>query len=432
MAINYGVCNLVEVEGAQEDVFRTAYNHHIANGKEMLIGNLGAQGSRAVFATALTSDQFLAYTVQNPLKSSKGADYVRASDFHQVTQRALDAPHLKEITSYLRGNANGDHLILPGIALNCADQDIVLFVHKGTAPMRFAVLCLDKYTPLEVIDGMHRKLALEEVLNPKQAASALAPESARMFRNLMHSVLVTFEANHDQLKHDFATIATAKPIPPGVQFAFRANMINDFTGAILRKVPFLAYHTNVGAKQTVPKSAHAWTYSTVSRAIRRSVAGVRTDDEHRLTEDLELLRKTPKARPQDLDFEEFLERWWLAVQDAFPVYSKMAAMPKAPDNFMAALREEGDGTDNMILLSVTGLELFGQLAHDLWKHGWRAQNDIALRIAFLKSYNWSAHNPDWLTNVIPFKGESVTRRPSWLLRRARRSSPSATRPSIAL
>ena len=62
----------------------------------------------------------------------------------------------------------------------------------------------------------------------------------------------------------------------------------------------------------------------------------------------------------------------------------------------------------MILLSVTGLELFGQLAHDLWKHGWRAQNDIALRIAFLKNDNWSAHNPDWLTNVIPFKGESVT------------------------
>jgi hypothetical protein len=187
-------------------------------------------------------------------------------------------------------------------------------------------------------------------------------------------------------------------------------MINDFTGVILRKIPFLAYHTNVGAKQTVPKSAHAWTYSTVSRAIRRSVAGVRTDEERRLTDDLEKLRKTPKAREQDLNFDEFLERWWLTVQDAFPVYSKMAAMPKAPDNFMTALREEGGATDNMILLSVTGLELFGQLAHDLWKHGWRSQNDIALRIAFVKGYDWSASNPDWLNNVIPFAGESVTQK----------------------
>jgi hypothetical protein len=221
--------------------------------------------------------------------------------------------------------------------------------------------------------------------------------------------MVTFESDRKQLRNDFAVIAQAKQISSSVQIAFRRNGINDFTTDVLKDVPFLHFHTNTAATQTGPKSAHAWILATVGRAMRVMVNGVRSDAEDKLTEKLDAHRKVTPALRDGQSFDAFVRSWWLAVQDAFPVYRDMAQTPIAPTGFMAALREQ-NGNENMILLNTSGLEVLAALGHDLWKHGWTSPNDIAKRASFLKSYDWKPDNAHWLTNLIPFAGASVTQK----------------------
>jgi len=293
--------------------------------------------------------------------------------------------------------------------LNCDEPGVTVFVLEGANKRQFGALCVNEEMLLRLIDGMHRKFAALEVLNPKKASDRLTPEAEKTINNLLIPAMVTFEEDYRQLRDDFAVIAKAKEIAAGVQIAFRRNLINDFTADLLKATPFLHFHTSLAATQTGPKSAHAWTFSTVGRAMRRTVTGRRSNDETALSAALEKARAEHPVDKGDLSFDAFAKAWWTAVQNAVPVYNEMAGIPRAPANYMAGLRAKPDG-ENLILLNISGLEVFAYLGFDLWKNGWRTQTDINQRAAFIQTYDWSGSNPVWITNLIPFTGASVTQK----------------------
>ncbi len=305
--------------------------------------------------------------------------------------------------------SDGSPIVLPGVVLNCDESGVGVFVLEGDNKRQVGAICVSEDMLLRLIDGMHRKFAAIEVLSPKKASDRLTSEAEKTIKNLLVPAMVTFEEDYGQLRDDFAVIAKAKEIAAGVQIAFRRNLINDFTADLLKATPFLHYHTSLAATQTGPKSAHAWTFSVVGRAVRRTVTGRRSTDEAALSAALEKARAEPPVAEGDLPFDAFAKAWWSAVQDAVPVYSEMASIPRAPANYMADLRAKAEG-ENLILLNIGGLEIFAILGYDLWKNGWRTQAAIDQRAAFIKTYDWSGSNPIWLTNLIPFQGASVTQK----------------------
>jgi DNA-sulfur modification-associated len=410
MDINFGHANVVSVKGTVADVYKQAFDYCVANGLTPLFGTLGEQLGRGVFSTSMLMREFLNFTREAPIDGARDADYARVEDFEHVTQRARDPKHVQEIADYMRACvSNGTPIVLPGVVLNCDEPGVFVFVLEGASKRQYAAICVSEDMLLRLIDGMHRKYAATEVLSPKKQSDRLTAEAERAIQNLLVPAMVTFEEDYQQLRDDFAVVAQAKPIAAGVQIAFRRNIINDFTADLLKATPFLHYHTSLAATQTGPKSAHAWTFSAVGRAMRRTVTGRRSNDELGVSTALEKARAELPVAAGDLAFDAFAKAWWTAVQDAVSVYTEMGVIPRAPANYMADLRARPDG-ENLILLNVGGLEVFAALGNDLWKSGWRAQADIDKRKVFISSYDWSGQNPVWITNLIPFAGASVTQK----------------------
>lgn len=410
MNLNFGHAKVVSVPGTVNDLYKQAFDHCVANGLTPLFGTMGEQLGRGVFSTSMLMREFLHYTREAPIDANKGEDYARVEDFDHITQRAKDPKHVQEIADYIRACvSDGSPMVIPGVVLNCDEPGVTVFVLEGANKRQFGALCVNEEMLLRLIDGMHRKFAALEVLNPKKASDRLTPEAEKTINNLLIPAMVTFEEDYRQLRDDFAVIAKAKEIAAGVQIAFRRNLINDFTADLLKATPFLHFHTSLAATQTGPKSAHAWTFSTVGRAMRRTVTGRRSNDETALSAALEKARAEHPVDKGDLSFDAFAKAWWTAVQNAVPVYNEMAGIPRAPANYMAGLRAKPDG-ENLILLNISGLEVFAYLGFDLWKNGWRTQTDINQRAAFIQTYDWSGSNPVWITNLIPFTGASVTQK----------------------
>jgi DGQHR domain-containing protein len=410
MNLSLGHAKVVPVSGTVADLYKQAFDFCVANGLTPLFGTMGEQMGRGVFSTSMLMREFLHYTREAPIEASKGEDYARVEDFEHITQRAKDPKHVQEIADYIRACvSDGSPLVLPGVVLNCDESGVGVFVLEGANKRQFGALCVSEEMMLRLIDGMHRKFAALEVLTPKKASDRLTLEAEKTINNLLIPAMVTFEEDYRQLRDDFAVIAKAKEIAAGVQIAFRRNLINDFTANLLKATPFLHFHTSLAATQTGPKSAHAWTFSAIGRAMRRTVTGRRSNDETALSTALEKARAEPPVRKDDLGFDDFAKAWWTAVQNAVPVYTEMAAIPRAPANYMADLRAKPDG-ENLILLNVGGLEVFAVLGFDLWKSGWRAQADIDQRASFIRTYDWGGSNPVWITNLIPFAGASVTQK----------------------
>jgi DGQHR domain-containing protein len=410
MEISFGHANVVNIKGTVADVYQAAFNYCSANGTTAFYGTVGEQMGRGVFSTSMLMREFLNFTREAPIDASKGADYARVEDFDHITQRAKDPKHVQEIADYIRACVSTDiPIVVPGVVLNCDQPDVAMFVLEGTNKRQFAAICINEDMLLRLIDGMHRKYAANEVLNPKKAGDRLTGEAEKVIKNLLIPAMVTFEENYSQLRDDFAVIAKAKEIAAGVQIAFRRNMINDFTAELLKATPFMQYHTSLAATQTGAKSAHAWSFSVVGRAMRRTVTGRRSNDESALSAALEKAREEQPVAKSDFGFDAFAKAWWTAVQNSVPVYAEMASIPRAPANYMADLRAKPNG-ENLILLNIGGLEVFAALGHDLWKNGWRTQADIDQRAAFIKAYDWSGSNPIWITNLIPFDGASVTQK----------------------
>ena len=410
MNIHFGHAKLVSVPGSVADLYKQALDHCIANGLTPLFGTIGEQMGRGVFSTSMLMQEFLRFTREAPIDATRGEDYARVEDFEHITQRAKDPKHIEAIAGYVRQCvSDGSPIVLPGVVLNCDELGVAVFVLEGDNKRQFAAICVSGDTTLRLVDGMHRKYAAYEVLNPKKASDRLTPEAEKTIKNLLVPAMVTFEQDFGQLRDDFAVIAKAKEIAAGVQIAFRRNLINDFTANMLKATPFLRFHTSLAATQTGPRSAHAWTNSAVGRAMRRTVSGRRSIDEAALSAALEKARQEPPVAEGDLAFDAFAKAWWTAVQDAVPVYAEMASIPRAPANYMADLRAKPDG-ENLILLNVGGLEVFAALGYDLWRNGWRTPADIDQRAAFIKTFDWNGANPIWLTNFIPFKNASVTQK----------------------
>src|SRR6478609_6711447 len=308
---NFGNATLHVVDGNEMAVYDTARAYANANGMLHLMGHVGEQSGRAIFSTSILAKEFLHFTREHSLVSGKGSDYAKVEDFEQVTQRAVVPGHVKEIADYLRTKiSTGAPIVFPGVVLNCDEAQATLFIRKGGAKRQFAVLCIDEDAPLSLIDGMHRKYAFKEVLEPKKL-ERLDSAKEQDIKNLLLSAMVTFEGDRKQLRNDFAVIAQAMPISNSVQIAFRRNGINDFTTEALKAIKFLHHHTNTVSVQTGPRSAHAWTLSVVSRAMRVMVNGDRSDNEAALTEKLDAART--KVLAGGLGFDDFVLGWWNAI-----------------------------------------------------------------------------------------------------------------------
>ena len=183
--------------------------------------------------------EFLHYTREAPIDASKGEDYAGVEDFDHITQRARDPKHVQEIADYIRACvSDGSPMVLPGVVLNCDEPGVVVFILEGSNKRQFGALCVNEDMVLRLIDGMHRKFAALEVLNPKRASDRLTSEAEKTINNILMPTMVTFEEDYRQLRDDFAVIAKAKEIAAGVQIAFRRNLINDFTADLLKATVF--------------------------------------------------------------------------------------------------------------------------------------------------------------------------------------------------
>lgn len=413
----FGKCNPVIVQGDATQVLRHAIEYRDANDGRLLIGNVGNQGDRAVFSSTITVQDFLHSTRLNDLKSSSADSFVRISDIRDVSQRAITPAHSKEIADYIRERiATGAKIIMPGVILNNVAGEGKLFVRDGDASVRFACMVIEEDAPLTVSDGMHRREAFQQVLTPPKGAPVLTLDAEKMVKRMALPLMVTFEEDNNQVREDFADVATTRPIERGVIVAFKQNLMNDLTLEVIEKTPFLANHTSMAATQTAAKSAHAWTANTLNRVLRVFVSGGRGGKDEAMSTTIEGRKAGDGAHVEAsaLNWDDFTLAFWRAVQNKFPIYAELAAMLNAPKGYMSGLRERNGGVDNFILLNVVALEIIASVGNKLWRSGYRSQASIDHVATLLATkIDWrkpSSANDLWVGNIIPALGHSVSQK----------------------
>ena len=414
--MNFGKTTPRYVLGDQRNVYEEALTWCHANDGDLFVGLVGSQAGRACFATAVTVHQFLKFTETNRLENPKGEDYAKVEDVKRVSQRAVRHDHVKEIVAYIRARLPLGPVIMPGVILNNHEGEGQLFVLRGMASRLYAAMVIREDAPLLIADGMHRLLAFRELLNPTRKEDRLTDEAVQAIKNMILPVMITFEPDNDQLRDDFADVAQAQPIDRSIVVAFGRNIVNIFTERLIEAVPFFKLHTAAGAGQTNPNSAHAWTTATLKRVFASFIAGARSNNDDALSSKIETNRKRTSPKPGGLTYDEFATAYWTGVQRAFDAYSRMGGCPpRSPANFMRDLRREGaKSRDNMVLLSISGLEVLARIGFDLWESGLTTPTDISACVTALASQvEWSGDNEIWLGNIIPSAGHSVLRNNHW-------------------
>ena len=413
----FGKCNPVIVQGDATQVLRQAIEYRDANDGRLLIGNVGNQGDRAVFSSTITVQDFLHTTRLNDLKGSSLESFVRISDIRDVSQRAITPAHAKEITDYIRDRiATGAKFIMPGVILNNVAGEGKLFVRDGDASVRFACMVIEEDAPLTVSDGMHRREAFQQLLAPPKGAPVLTLEAEKMVKRMALPLMVTFEDDNNQVREDFADVATTRPIERGVIVAFKSNLMTDLPLEVIEKTPFLANHTSMAATQTAAKSAHAWTANTLSRVLKVFVSGGRGGKDDVISSTIAGRKAGDGAHvePGSLTWDEFVLAFWRAVQGSFPVYSELAATLNAPKGYMNGLRERSGGSDNFVLLNVVALEIIASIGNRLWRSGYRSRASIDRVTSLLaEKIEWKKPTSAadlWVGNIIPALGHSVSQK----------------------
>jgi DGQHR domain-containing protein len=413
----FGKCNPMIIQGDAMQVLRQAIEYRDANDGRLLIGNVGNQADRAVFSSTITVQDFLHCTRLNELKNCGGDSFVRISDIRDVSQRAITPAHTKEIADYIRERIlTGGPIIMPGVILNNVNGEGQLFVRDGDASVRFACMVIEEDAPLTVSDGMHRREAFQQVLTPPKGAPILTQEAEKMVKRMALPLMVTFEEDNDQVREDFADVATTRPIERGVIVAFKQNLMNDLTLEVIAKTPFLANHTSMAATQTASKSVHAWTANTLSRVLRVFVSGGRGGKDDAMSGTIEKNKAGDGAHfeANSLDWGDFTLEFWKTVQDKFPIYTELGAMLNAPKGYMHGLRERNGGVDNFILLNVVALEIIASIGNKLWRSGYRSQASIDHVTTLLATtIDWkkpSSSTDLWVGNIIPALGHSVSQK----------------------
>ncbi len=383
--------NFVDVPQAQSTA--TAAAEESANvGGFCLPGVLFKQGARFCIATAIPIRRVRTRMLDVDSAPSKG----NVAQVQRSTNRPVMPEHVATIANYLSDNV-GETYILPPMTLN-VQQPITVYRPQHRLGQSFGQvhLVIPETARLSVTDGGHRTNAIIH------AYEKMSEEKRNKFDDDAISVMITLEADLQQIHQDFADCSKTKALPKSQLAAYdRRNPANGLVLDIIEKCQLFNDKIDSTSKSLSVNSTNLFLTNQVRQLVKELLTGdYAMADDHFEVKAKELLgsSETKHYRSELERFTSFID----IFTESIPVLMQIANLPAGtPRNIIKERRSEG-----WICLTATGMVILGRIGYELFKDDRRDWQEITKRLG---SVDWSRNGALWQNNIVR-AGKMTTQR----------------------
>jgi DNA sulfur modification protein DndB len=322
-------------------------------------------------------------------------------DVAGTTNRPVDKDHVKTITKYLTHAAKlGQKYIMPPATLNLREAGVgTLFTVKGDSMIKPGVLCLAQHARVEITDAQHRHEGIEAAMRDPAVR-------ARLLRDGI-TVMMTFEADKDQVHQDFADASRTKPIPGSLLAVYDGRLpVNTLAIHLTKKCPLFWYTIDATTKGSSLSagSVKVWNTSVLRQFVKYAALNSRDADEP-WTVKLEAVYGSDRSDERFARFQDYLATFIEACTEDFPLLAKLAKLAADDMSQVPKIRAAGGG---QVLMTAPGMNILGALAHTIYLTVYKRGDDIRVWTKKLGAIDWSYKGDLWQPHLMVRKpdGES--------------------------
>ena len=387
---------IIEVEGGTDAAYKRAQEVATDTFREMMPVRVFNQGNRQMISGVLP------IRVLSRILTHQAA--IRGSTANKAslsTNRPVMSDHVKTIADYLvNALTNGEQYIIPPMTLN-ATKGLEVYVPSGASSglsSGFAVLPEEQV--LNVTDGMHRFLAVQDAGNRLRGSD----EGNKLLSDAI-PVMITVESNGEQVHQDFADAGKTKPLPPSLMAVYDVRQpANRAVHQLIDRVDLFKDRIDATSSTLSNQSPYLFLVNQVRQFVKSSLSGNPSLKDDAFTRQAALVLSNTTAFARWVDSRAiFLD----IVTDLIPEWKTIASLPtpqgpEGPKTLaeMKRLRERmpvslsAAALNALGMVSYTTLSNLGPFKKD------ELEADLGKQLEPLRQVKWNRDDEFWQGNLV--------------------------------
>ncbi len=292
--------------------------------------------------------------------------------------------HSQAIANYIV--VNRSRYILPPLTLNI-QQPVTVYTAGAGSRLRTGFLVLHATTKLAITDGQHRRSGI------MRALESLSPQERLDLETDGIGVMITCEADIDQIHQDFADCSKTKPLPPSQLAVYdRRNPANRLVIELEARCPLFNGKIDATSKTLGKNSVSLFLANQLRQFVKTLLTG------NWQLADVEFEKQANKFVGQDDDFVRHLNRIVEYIEyltQVISVWKEIASVP--PRDLELSRIPEYRDKPGYVCMSVTGLVVLGRIGHELFRGGNTDWKHYAERFG---NVDWSKKGELWQGNLV--------------------------------
>ena len=388
---------IIEVDGGQEDANQRAREMADDTFREMLPVRVFTQGRRQIIAGVIPIRVLLRIlTHQASIRGSTPTKAVNA------TNRPVMNDHVNNIANYLNhALQNDEQYIIPPLTLN-ATRGMQVYVPSG---MNSGFAVLPEEQVLNITDGMHRFLAIQQVVNGLRGT-----DSGDNFMNDGVSVMITVESDIGQVHQDFADAGKTRPLPASLMAVYDVRQPgNRAVHRLIEQVKLFNDRIDATSTTLSKTSPYLFLVNQVRQFVKSSLSGSPALRDDAFTRQVQTVLANATA------FSTWVESRSIflnVMTDLIPDWKAIASLPSpsGPEGpkalaEMKRLREKAP-----VCLAAAFLNTLGMLSHTTLSNisSYKAEElkaSLEKQLAPMRNINWARDQMIWDGNLVQRQGE---------------------------
>jgi DGQHR domain-containing protein len=347
------------------------------------------QGARTMIAGAIPFKM-----VMERLISESAPDASTIEQVKEARNRPEDVGHSEAIGDYILENVDGK-FILPPLTLNLSEEVIVHSIEYDVEPpTKNGMLILPMSAKIDITDGQHRRSGIA------QAYRKLTRDKQKLLDQSSVAVMITCEADIQQVHQDFADCSRTKPLASSQLAVYdRRNPANALVIDLIDMVPLFTGKVDSTSAKLSKKSPAPFLTNQVRQVVKVLMTGgygiAELDFEEKAKVELGS-GNSPAYKAKRDNYVAFLT----AAIEAIPLLKEVSALtPDLMKTRIPAFRDEG-----WVCLSATGLNMIARLGFEMMRDGEENWRDYVAKMATI---DWRRSAPIWRGNVVSEDGDRV-------------------------
>ena len=256
---------IIQVSGGQEEAFKRAQEVAADSFRELMPVRVFTQGGRQMISGVLPVRVLTRILTHQA--AARGSTANKAS---MSTNRPIITDHVKTISDYLvTALTNGDAYIVPPMTLN-ATRGLEVYIPEGTnAGFTSGFAVLPEEQVLNITDGMHRFVAIQNALNQLNGQN----ERDKLMSDGI-PVMITVESNAEQIHQDFADAGKTRPLPPSLMAVYDVRQPgNRAVHSLVEKVGLFKERIDATSSTLSVQSPYLFLVNQVRQFVKSSLSG---------------------------------------------------------------------------------------------------------------------------------------------------------------